>query len=395
MIRTLLIAVVALALGAAAAWYLRDETGYVLLGFRGWIVETSLLGLLLGLALLMFGVWLLLRLLVSGVRLPQSLRTMMERRRRERAQRSFEAGLLHLLEGDWQRAEVELVRRAADHHAAQLNYLAAARAAQRLGAGERRDHYLRLATNLSPQVERAALLTRAELQIERGEFVAARESAERLRQIDPQQPYAAELLAEALSGLGDWEALRCLLQEPAVTARLNPAKRRKLLERALLERLRMAEGEARLERLKALWSEAPADARQWPAVRLQYAHSLARLNAQAEAMALASDTLAREWDAGLAELYGSLEPADVVAQLATIEQWLTRYGERPELLLAAGRACLRNRLWGKARSYLEAVIRLAPSAAAYLALARVCEQTQQPDEAQRLYRQGLELTVAP
>ncbi len=110
-------------------------------------------------------------------------------------------------------------------------------------------------------------------------------------------------------------------------------------------------------------------------------------------MALASDTLAREWDAGLAELYGQLEPADALGQLAAIEQWLTRYGERPELLIAAGRACLRNRLWGKARSYLDAVVKLAPSAAADLALARVCEQTQQPEEAQRFYRQGLELAA--
>lgn len=394
MIRTLLIAVVALALGAAAAWYLRDETGYVLVGFRGWVLETSLLGLLLGLAVLVFATWLLLRLLVGSVRLPQSLRTMIDRRRRERAQRSFETGLLHLLEGDWRRAEVELVRRAADHHAAQLNYLGAARAAQRLGAGERRDHYLRLATGLAPDIERAALLTQAELQIERGEFVAARETAERLRQMDARQSYAVELLAEALHGLGEWEALHLLLQDAAATANLNPSKRRAMLERALGERLRLAEGEARLERVKALWAQTPTDARQWPVVRLQYARSLARLNAQAEAMALASDTLAREWDAGLAELYGQLEPADALGQLAAIEQWLTRYGERPELLIAAGRACLRNRLWGKARSYLDAVVKLAPSAAAYLALARVCEQTQQPEEAQRFYRQGLELAAS-
>lgn len=402
MIRALLIAVVALALGAVAAWYLRDETGYVLLGFRGWIVETSLLGLLLGLAALAFAAWLLLRLLLGSVRLPQSLRTMMERRRRERAQRSFEAGLLHLLEGDWKRAEVELVRRAADHHAAQLNYLGAARAAQRRGAGDRRDHYLQLATGQlatgqltagqAPQIERAALLTRAELQIERGEFVAARETAERLRALNPKQPYVTELLADALSGLGEWEPLRNLLQDASATAGLSPVKRRALLERALIERMRTAEGEARLEQLKALWAEVAADARQWPSVRLQYARGLARLNALAEAMALAVDALGREWDAGLAELYGELEPADTdtVAQLATIEQWLTRYGERPELLIAAGRACRRNRLWGKARSYLDAVIKLSPSPAAYLELARLCEQTQNAQEAEVFYRTGLE-----
>jgi HemY protein len=393
MIRTLLLALVVLALGAAAAWYMRDETGYVLIAFRGWQLETSLLGLLLALAFTVFGAWIVLRLLFGSVHLPATMRDMLDRRRRERAQRSFEKGLLHLLAGDWKRAEVELVRRAADHHAAQLNYLAAARAAQRLGAGERRDHYLRLAAALAPDIERATLLTQAELQVERSEFVAARETAERLRQLDPKLPYATALLAEALHGLGEWEGLRRLLHEGGAAGALAPSRHRELLERATIECLVAATGEARLDQVKALWSEAPADCRLWPALRLQYARSLARLNAQAEALALASDTLAREWDAGLASLYGALEPKDALGQLAAIEQWLTRYGERPELLVAAGRACLRNRLWGKARSYLEVVIAQAPSAAAYLALARVCEQTQQPEEAQKFYRQGLALAA--
>lgn len=393
MIRNLLLAVLALAAGAAAAYYLRAETGYVLISFRHWIVETSLLGLALGLFLTVIGVGLVLRLIGGGLRLPETMRGMVERRRRERAQASFETGLLHLLEGNWKRAEVELVRRAADHHAAHLNYLGAARAAQRLGAGERRDHYLGLATGLAPDIERATLLTQAELQLERGEFVAARETAQRLRTLDPRQPYAVELLAEALYGLSEWEALRQLLLEDVAMTALTGARWRHMLERALLERLRAAESEARLDQVKALWDATPRDSRQWPALRLQYARSLARLNAQAEALALAADTLAQEWDAGLAAIYGELQAADVLGQLAAIEQWLSRYGERSELLVAAGRACLRNRLWGKARSYLEAVVRVAPSAAAYLELARVCEQTQNADEAQKFYKQGLELAA--
>ncbi|SFF52804.1 HemY protein [Fontimonas thermophila] len=393
MIRTLLLAILALAAGAAAAYYLHDETGYVLISVHGWIVETSVLGFVLGLTLVIGTLWVLLRLFVGGLRLPQRMRDVLARRRRERAQASFEAGLLHLLEGDWKRAEIELVRRAADHHAAHLNYLAAARAAQRLGAGDRRDHYLGLAARLAPEIERATLLTQAELQLERREFAAARETALRLRALDPRQPYAVELLAEALYELAEWESLRRLLLEDIARQALTEVRWRQMFERALIERLRVAEADARLDQLKALWDATPRECRTWPALRLQYARSLARLNAQAEAMALAADTLAREWDAGLATLYGELEAADALTQLATIEEWLTRYGERPELLVGAGRACLRNRLWGKARSYLEAVVRVAPSPAAYLELARVCEQTQNPEEAHQFYRRGLEIAA--
>ena len=43
--------------------------------------------------------------------------------------------------------------------------------------------------------------------------------------------------------------------------------------------------------------------------------------------------------------------------------------------------------------WTEAVIRSAPSPAAYLELARLCEQTQNKEEAERFYRQGLELAA--
>ncbi|MCT6631930.1 hypothetical protein N4E61_14655, partial [Staphylococcus aureus] len=64
-----------------------------------------------------------------------------------------------------------------------------------------------------------------------------------------------------------------------------------------------------------------------------------------------------------------------------------------ELLITAGRVCLRNKLWGKSRSYLDAVLRVAPRPAADLELARLSELTQNSDAARQFYKQGLEFTV--
>src|SRR3569623_3362365 len=97
--------------------------------------------------------------------------------------------------GYWKLAEIELVRRAADHLARHLNYLGAARAAQRMDAPDRRDHYLRLAAQSAPALEFATLLTQAELQRERGEHELVRDTALKLREQDPQHAYAIELLA--------------------------------------------------------------------------------------------------------------------------------------------------------------------------------------------------------
>lgn len=394
MIRLLLIFLALLAAGAAAAYYLRSETGYVLLSYGDWILETSLPGFVVAVFVVILALYYGLRLLNAGVNLPETVRHYLQRRRAERARVSFEAGLLKLLEGNWKRAEIELVRRAADHHAAHLNYLAAARAAQRLGAPDRRDHYLQLAAASDPRMEFATLITRAELQMERGEHQLARETAQRLREQQPEHPYAIELLAESLAALGEWDALRRLLADTSRIRALTPERRRELLLRAHQALMEQAVAQARLEQLKALWDAAPTDARALPALRRVYAHGLTRLNAQADAIALVLKTLQQDWDCELVTLYGELSAGDPVTQLANVEAWLNQYGERAELLVTAARACARNRLWGKARSYLEAVIRLQPTPAAYLELARVCEQTQQPEEAQQFCRQGLELAAS-
>ena len=393
MIRSWVLVLLALAAGAAAAYWLRADTGYVLVHYRGWTVETSVL-VLLGVVVLATPLVLtVLRALIGLLRLPAFLMRLSERKRAERARDSFEDGLLKLLEGHWQRAEIELVRRAADHHASHLNYLAAARAAQRLGAADRRDHYLELAARDAPEIAFATGLTKAELQRERGEVAQAKATALKLRESDPLHPYPVELLAESYAALGEWTELHGLLN---LTEKLDappPVRRRELLQRALIERMRIAVSDARLDSLKQLWAQTPTDLRSDPALRLEYASGLARLNAHAEAVALISSVLETEWDGNLANLYGQLHASDPLGQLASIEQWLGKYGEKPELLITAGRACLANKLWGKARSYLEAVIRLEPTPAAYLELARLAEQTQNLDEAAKLHRQGLELAA--
>lgn len=323
MIRVLLLAVLVAAVGSAAAYYLRAETGYVLVSYGPWLIETSLLGLIVALTGTLLLIYYGLRLLIAGLRLPLTLRRALERRRRDKAQSSFEAGLLKLLEGSWRHAEVELVRRAADHHAAHLNYLAAARAAQRLGAGDRRDHYLRLAAECAPELELATLLTQAELQRERGEYELARDTALKLRALDPQHPYALELLAESHLGLSAWEPLRQLLLADGTRAALPAPRYRELLERALAECLGEAVAEARLDRLKAIWEAAPREVRVHPPLRRDYIAGLARLNAHPEALALVSEVLNREWDPALALLYGELHAGDPLTQLAAIEGWLS------------------------------------------------------------------------
>jgi len=391
-LRGSLLLLIALALGVAAAIGLQADPGYVLLRWGGWLLESSLLGFLAALIGLALAVQLLVRLLFAGLRLPSLMRERMQRRRDERARLSFEAGLKLLLEGRFARAEIELVRRAADHREGALNYLLAARAAQRQSATDRRDHYLTQALPGEPRAV-ASALARAEFHLERDELLPARGVLRALHEREPDHVYALELLAQTEARSEDWESLRRLLALPAALPALGQTRHRDLAVMACAGLMRTAVREARLQTLKSLW-ETSGVLRGQPALRRAYARGLIALNAHAEAAAQIAQGLREGWDGELALLHGELVPTDATAHLAAIEHWLAEFGEKPELLWVAGRVCARARLWGKARSYLGALRQAQPTPAVYRELAQLAEATNNPAEAAALHKQGLELALA-
>jgi HemY protein len=390
--RTVAVVLLVVALGAAAAYYLRAETGYVLVAWRQWVLETSVLGFIAGVIAALLAGYYGLKLLFALLRLPATIQDTLRARREQRAQHSFESGLLKLLEGRWTAAEIDLVRRAADHPAPALNYLLAARAAQRAGTAARRDQYLEMAAAQGDGPVFATQLLRAELQFEQDAATAV-PLLQELRRQDPAHPYVIELLARAYARSGDWEPLRLLLSGADAPRALPPARYRALHARALSEAITRASASARLDALKSLWDGAPAEMRAAGEVRLAYATGLARLGADAEAAAQIVQMIKAQWDPALVRLYGELEGLDPVTQLAAVEGWLTQHGEQADLLLAAGRVCTRNQLWGKARAYLDGALKLQPTPDAFLALARLCEQLRQPADAALFYRRGLELAA--
>ena len=103
--------------------------------------------------------------------------------------------------------------------------------------------------------------------------------------------------------------------------------------------------------------------------------------------------LKRSWRQPLVRLYGIVEGPDAAKQLKRAEGWLKQHGDDPELLLATARLCLRNELWGKARSYLETVIAIRPTADAYQEYGRLLNQLGEGDAAAEAYREGLGLVA--
>jgi HemY protein len=381
-----LLVVLALMIGAIATHFLLENNGYVLISFLGYTVEMSV-----PILLLLFGIgYLAIRLLARIWNAPRELGELAARARLERSGRQIRRGFVALSEGKLARGERLLTKGAAKSAAPILNYLAAARAAQMQGDPERRDGWLKMAYAQETGADNAVLLTQAELQLSAGEYEQARASLNRITESQPQHPQALKLLAELHYQTHDWTALMGLL--PALRRVKNvPLAQLDAWTKQVYQKQFSAANLDR-EQIEKLWQNLPRTLRKTSALVAGRARALAACGEQDQAQIEIRKALKTAWDDELVKIYGELNLPDRGAQLRQTESWLVARPEDSTLLLAAGRACIRNELWGKARSYLESSIAIRPTPDAYHQLGKLMLQLDEKEAATEAFAKGLTLS---
>ena len=141
----------------------QQDPGYVLIG-RGFQTMEISLSLFVTLQILLFAtLYFLIRFISQTWGMKEKIHHWRQTSRNKKARDSLRRGLIELAQGHWKQAERALVRHVDDYDMPLLNYLSAARAAQKLDAPERRDHYLSEALKSMPEADMAVELTQAEL----------------------------------------------------------------------------------------------------------------------------------------------------------------------------------------------------------------------------------------
>ena len=357
MIRAILLLVLAAAAATLLGLAIVEHSGYVLIAWKGLRYESSLWVFLLivvaaWLALVCLR-WLVRLLLVSaGLINPWS-----RRQRARRQQLAADKGLLDLIEGRWSRAEKHLALAAEGERQPLMYYLGAARAAYKQGRVEQGEVLLEKALRRQPKAELAVALAHAELQREHGDLAGAQDTLQAMRERHPQHHLVLDQLQQTLVQCGDWAALLDLLPELRKTRVLEGEALHELERRVWAARLRRAGEQAHeqgdLAQLSQTWQQLASALRQDVGLQLVYAEQLHILGAQGEAEEVLRKALKQGYEPRLIELYGRLRGSDPMRQLQLAEGLLKEHPQDPQLLLALGRLCLQNSLWGKAREYFE------------------------------------------
>jgi HemY protein len=381
-----IIVVVATLVFAFAAHFLLQDPGYVAIDFRGYLVEMSV-PVLLGIAvIIVVAVWAIRKIVIA----PRLIGEAAGRYRAGRAGQKLMRGMIEVAEGNFARGEKMLARAASTSDAPLFNYLQAARAAHLQGNDERRDEWLKLAYEHTPAATNAVLLTQAELQLDREQYEQALATLRRIEENSRDHGYALGLLGTLYYRLEDWDNLGELLPRLKAQGRITKDTIRQWTIRVHREHLdRAQDGDA----VQAAWKDVPRNLRSSLELLEAYFAALIRNGRHEQAEKELAAALKKEWRSPLARLFGLVEGPDASKQLKRAEGWLGAHPEDPDLLLTAARLCLRNELWGKARSYLETVISLRPTPEAYQDYGQLLNRLGEGDAAADAFREGLGLVA--
>jgi HemY protein len=380
------IVVIATLIFAFAAHLLLQDPGYVAINFRGYLVEMSV-PVLLGIAvMLVVAVWAIRKIVIA----PRLIGEAAGRYRAGRAGQKLTRGMIEVAEGNFARGEKLLARAAGTSDAPLLNYLQAARAAHLQGNDERRDEWLKLAYENTPAATNAVLLTQAELQLDREQYEQALATLRRIEENSRDHSYALGLIGKLYYRLEDWDNLDKLLPRLKAQGRITNDTIRAWTIRVHCEHLERAQDD---DAVQAAWKNVPRNLRSDLALLDAYFSALIRAGKHEQAEKELASALKKEWRGPLVRLFGLVEGADASKQLKRAEGWLAGHPEDPDLLLTAARLCLRNELWGKARSYLETVISLRPTPEVYQEYGRLLTRLGEGDAAADAFREGLGLVA--
>lgn len=381
---------IALFAGAVALALTAHNNGYVVLVYPPYRAELSLtLFLLVLVAAFLIG-YLLLRLTLSALNLPAFVHRFRSERKQKKSRKAMLEALSAFFEGRYAAAEKSAVRAMELGEDSGLNPIIAARAAHELREFDKRDAYLASSQGKSVGETTMRLLAQGKFMLDQQQPKLALGALQELRATGVKNHVGAlqmELKAQQLAK--NWDGVLDVLKQLEKRDAFDAAAANQIRQQAYIGKLQAPALD--VQALQAVWKSIPRDFRRQAKIVAAAARAFARLGDCGMAQRILSETLEVQWDSSLLSLYGDCSGADVVDQIERAEGWLKQHPQDAVLLLALGRLCMQQHLWGKAQSYLEASISVAPSRAAYTTLAQLLEKLQKPDEAARYYQKSAEL----
>ena len=375
---------------AVALTLASHNPGYVLLVYPPYRMEMSLSLFVTALLALFASGYLMLRLLFAALNLPAYVRQFRSERARDKGRSAMMEALGAFFEGRYAAAEKAAARAMELGENSGINPIISARAAHELREFDKRDTYLEAAKGKTIGENTMRLMATTKFSLDQHQPKSALDSLKALREAGVKGHVGAlHLELKAQQQAGNWDEVLDVVNQLERRDAIDATVAAQMRQQAWLEKIRAQDQDA--QALQAVWKNIPGEFKQRTKIAAAAAQSFIRLGDCRNAQQILTDSLGTQWDNGLVMLYGDCLAGEVVGQIEQAERWLRQHTDDAGLLLALGKLCLHQGLWGKAQSYLDASISVVPSRAAYTALGQLAEKLQKPDEAFKYYQRAMEL----
>ena len=384
-----MLALAALAVAVALAG--RYGSGYVVLVAPPWRAEMSIMLYVILQLFLFAAAYFLIQLAVKTYRLPRQMRKNKIEHARTKSRDLLLESLQLLFSGEFRTAEAR-ARTAMQHDDTRdMAAAIAAWAAYEGGNSGAAVPYLDHIRSEGSATMRDA--SKAYMLLADGKAHEALSLLKTLAASDPKNPGVLKMKVEAELAEKAWDDALVTLA-PLTRSGMLPegaAQQIRLNAELNLIKLKPANAQAITDAWKAFGRESRIDA----SMAATVAQRLLALDCGNEARDVIEETIeargAEGWDSQLTAIYADCKTDSTLAQIECAERWLRQHARDAVLLATLGKLCMRQALWGKAQSYLEASVALEPTLDAHMTLARLMEQLGRSDEAIRHVRRSAEL----
>jgi HemY protein len=381
--------VILAAVAVGIALFARHSTGYVVIVSAPYRIELSL-NLLVFLVLAGYlAFYALARMISTLAAIPARVRAYRAERQVSKMRHALNDALLAFFQGRYASAEKSAASALTGDETKGVAAIIAARSAHELGRFTEREQFLDHAKGSAPDVDQARLTTLADLLVSQERYEEALAVLNDLSARDARNLRLLRLKLQAEQAMRDWDEVLATLAALTKLGGLGPAEAATARRAAHLGNLNRKAQDALA--LAAYWKQMPADMRVDAAVAATAARYHLALGGTSEAQAIVEQALEREWSSSLVALYGESAGSDALPQIERAEKWLRGHARDPALLLALGKLCMRQGLWGKAQSYIEASLALEPTHDGHMTLAALMERIGRPQEAILHFRRSAEL----
>jgi len=385
-----------LMIGLALSFVLisQEDTGFVVLNWNAWTVETTLTVFIMGLLATWFVLDVVVRLLMALWSLPKKLARRHAAKKQYKADEELISGTLDLLQQNWEQAEQRLTKVATYSVLPSLHYLGAAYAAHQQDKQVEMANYFDAVREHLPVEHPASFLFQAKLQLAQQNFNVALENALAARQLAPKNTQVIETLLTIYAKLSDWELMLKILADIRKQKVLSDKQFQMFNIQAVKGKLAYDLDKTSAQDMPQIWEKVSNDMRLQPEVLHVYTQYLTKSGMTRLVETVLYESLQKKWQAEVITWYGKLHTSDTLKQIAHAETWLKSHYNDADLLLALGRLCLREKLLDKAEKYLKnSVNQLSanqqPNPLAYQILGDVLMQMNKFEEAGKAYQQAL------